>query len=918
MCGSTRASFWREPCGLEGPASGPPRWGLLSAVGFGAAAGGGAGPRDVRAGGEALGRDRCGQGRPAGRGGRGGGGAAPGRGWGAVAAAQLGIPRGGEQRARLRRQPGGFGGARGGTGGALGRAGSAAFRLRLAGFIPAGPGILGARLRPVTTGFARPAGGTFRFGGCGGRTLVAGLGRGGGGSSRRRGGGTLVGRRGRAGDGAGGPGNAGGGAHVGAAGMGLPIGAALAGGGGDAVRRGDDGHARGQFKVHLLLEPVHLRHLDGDAVAQLNDAAGAAADDAAAHAVELVKIILDRGQGHGPAEAEVGHVHKEAEIAHIRDQAGVRWRLVAGQLFLQEGVHFHVLAVALRVGGIAFGGGQLVGDFVEGGGAQPLGRFAEERAVDEQVGVAPDGRGEMGVFLLGQAVVAERFDRVPGAHERAQEADLEGGADGHGGEFAQELLHLGADGEVAAGQVVGHDFGAVFPQPSFIRSLVDPVDRGTIQGHEAGRDGFVGQEHELLDQLMGDVVVMPFDAQHPALVIQPDFGFRKIHFQRTGREPRSADELRHFVGLVQHFFDGIGGLALQHRQGFLIGKAPLGMNHGRVKLRAHHAAVGGEQELHAFGQAIHPGFERAQLVAEALGQHGDDAVHQVGGVAPLPGLGVQGGPGPDVMRHIGDVDPQFPLPVGGGLEANGVVKILGVIGVDGHDGMVAAIGAPGQFVRANLLADGNRFGEDALGKMVGQAVLAEHGEHVHAGFGGGAQHLHDFALGADVPGFPGAQIDEHLVPRLGLGPGAREGRDVDIVRNPGVVGDHVQKLFAVAQGADQLGAGTFQDADHLARALALIAAFAGGDHVQTRQDTIAVEGGAGGVLGDGDFTFPRRVTLHEAFPLAVDPDAAGHQVGVQGEDKPVVFNAGHAAGALELSQDALEGGKLRRRQSQGG
>ena len=67
---------------------------------------------------------------------------------------------------------------------------------------------------------------------------------------------------------------------------------------------------------------------------------------------------------------------------------------------------------------------------------------AKERAMDDQIGVAADGRGEMGVFGFGQTVMAERLDRIPGPHERFEKANLERLADGDGVELLQQFLHL--------------------------------------------------------------------------------------------------------------------------------------------------------------------------------------------------------------------------------------------------------------------------------------------------------------------------------------------------------------------------------------------------------------------------------------------------------------------------------------------
>jgi hypothetical protein len=72
----------------------------------------------------------------------------------------------------------------------------------------------------------------------------------------------------------------------------------------------------------------------------------------------------------------------------------------------------------------------------------------------DEIGVAADRRGEMRVLRLGEAVMAERLHGVTRAHERAQEADLQRGANRQRAELAEQFLHLRAVIEVSAGHAM--------------------------------------------------------------------------------------------------------------------------------------------------------------------------------------------------------------------------------------------------------------------------------------------------------------------------------------------------------------------------------------------------------------------------------------------------------------------------------
>src|SRR6187397_25403 len=101
----------------------------------------------------------------------------------------------------------------------------------------------------------------------------------------------------------------------------------------------------------------------------------------------------------------------------------------------------------------------------------------EERAMHHQVGVATNRRGEMRVMFLGEAIVPERFHRVPRALQRSQETNLERRPDGDSAEVMQQLLHFTAMTQVAARQEMTEHIFSKFLEPARVRLLVDAVNR---------------------------------------------------------------------------------------------------------------------------------------------------------------------------------------------------------------------------------------------------------------------------------------------------------------------------------------------------------------------------------------------------------------------------------------------------------
>jgi len=70
--------------------------------------------------------------------------------------------------------------------------------------------------------------------------------------------------------------------------------------------------------------------------------------------------------------------------------------------------------------------------------------------------------------------------------------------------------------------VVAEHLLAEFLEAFWIGRFVDTVEGGSSQRHETRGHSLIGQQHELLDQLVGEVVFEPLQAQDASLLIQPD------------------------------------------------------------------------------------------------------------------------------------------------------------------------------------------------------------------------------------------------------------------------------------------------------------------------------------------------------------------------------------------------------------
>ncbi len=259
------------------------------------------------------------------------------------------------------------------------------------------------------------------------------------------------------------------------------------------------------------------------------------------------------------------------------------------------------------------------------------------------------------------------------------------------------------------------------------------------------------------------------------------------------------------------------------------------------------------------------------------------------------------------MGNIGDMDEKFPLASGGVLEADGIIEIFGVIRIDGDDEMAAAIFPSGQLFGAHLVADGAGLFESLFGKMERQIVLAEDGKHVHAFFVRRTEDFDDFSFGIVVALFPGVEFDDDFVAEVGLASNIARLRHVDVVGDAWIIRNDVEEPGAALEGANDLGAIAFEDAENGSSRLGGGAGCGSTDrNIAADEDAIFVKGGAGGSGGNGDFGKRGILRTEETFALAIHANPAGNEIGLAGNDVAIAFDAGDLAGLLEFAEGPLQ------------
>ena len=169
-----------------------------------------------------------------------------------------------------------------------------------------------------------------------------------------------------------------------------------------------------------------------------------------------------------------------------------------------------------------------------------------QHAVDDEVGVAADGRGEVAVILFIEPVVPVGRVAVNGFLQAAQELGPKGVALGMLGQNLQELGDFFAVRKVAHDDFERAEEFTEFAEPFGVGIVVNAVERGEfLQARQAGH-GLVGGEHELFDELVTFVVLDFFKAIGVAVLVHKDFGLGHVEIEAAVGHTVAAELTRDF------------------------------------------------------------------------------------------------------------------------------------------------------------------------------------------------------------------------------------------------------------------------------------------------------------------------------------------------------------------------------------
>ncbi len=467
---------------------------------------------------------------------------------------------------------------------------------------------------------------------------------------------------------------------------------------------------------------------------------------------EAVVVVAQARDVHEPLDVMLRQLHEQSEGRHARDEAvelvadlvGHEPRLLPGEQFVLGfvGTALHLRAVTRDVG--EFFDALLTQLVVE-----PRVAVLPQRAVDDQVRIPADGRGEVRVLVGGEPEVAEAHRVVPcllhrPQHQRRNRPLLRAAAqlDDQPLEVPR-MNHVERRGERVAQR--RDELLEAFDLEQVGR-LVHAVERRHVVLFEKGRDRLVRHEHELFDDAMRDVALEHEDVLDGARRVEDDVRFRQVEVDRTAPAPPAVEDLEELAHALEARHERLVPppqlhVALEDAVHLVVRHAGVAVYHPVVKARVHDAAAPVDLHHARLHQPIDVRPQAAEPGRELRGEHVHGALGEVHRRGARGGLAVERAALPHVVRDVGDVHREAIVAVVEHVHRHRIVEVAGVLAVYGDDDLAAEIGAAFDVGRVHFVAEASCLRESLVGVPVGNAVLADDDLRVDARRVDVAEHL---------------------------------------------------------------------------------------------------------------------------------------------------------------------------------
>jgi hypothetical protein len=185
---------------------------------------------------------------------------------------------------------------------------------------------------------------------------------------------------------------------------------------------------------------------------------------------------------------------------------------------------------------------------------------------------------------------------------------------------------------------VGDEKFPIFDQAGFVGCFVNSIKGRAFFVVEVASDRFVGEEHKLLDQLVGFVGGLFFDSVGFSLGIKEDTKLGKIEVEGALGKALLAEGGGKVPSPLEKAVEIVLGRAAESKKGFGIGEAVAGVDNGAGEAGGAGFAFGIQTDEGGVGEALFVGAKGAEAVRKAGREHGDDPVDEVDAVGAFSGF----------------------------------------------------------------------------------------------------------------------------------------------------------------------------------------------------------------------------------------------------------------------------------------
>ena len=304
-------------------------------------------------------------------------------------------------------------------------------------------------------------------------------------------------------------------------------------------------------------------------------------------------------------------------------------------------------------------------------GARHAARGAQQ-AVDDQVRIAPDRRREVRVARERQAEVPQVLRRVARLLHRPQHQH----GDGPLGRRAVDLLEQRLEvpradrvGRRAERVAEARDEGLELLDLQRVGRLVHAVEARNVARLEELGHRLVREQHELLDDPVGDVPLSGDDRLHLAGLVEHDLGLVEVEVDRAEPAPPVVQDPEQLPHSLEHRHErrvaGRHGrvAAGEDRVHVGVGHPLARADDAVVELVPQHRAVAIDLHQARLHEAVDLRVQAAQARRQVRREHVQRAVREVHRRPPLVRLGVERAALAHVVRDVGDVDAETEVAV---------------------------------------------------------------------------------------------------------------------------------------------------------------------------------------------------------------------------------------------------------------